>query len=181
MAQRLHPAGSSTASMVCLQAPPLSKCTATVSSTASAALKSTCGTATKCGSSTWPHPAPDPPISRARLTGTGGHARLHPDHQSAASRCEKGTGRAACHAAQRVSQPNLLQVVKVIAECAFVASPYPVILSLEDHCSIPQQEARRSFLSGTDRRQASHLAFPDCGGSVQGVFRRPSADGTVGG
>ncbi len=31
-------------------------------------------------------------------------------------------------------------VVATIAESAFVASPFPVILSIENHCSIPQQQ-----------------------------------------
>jgi len=31
-------------------------------------------------------------------------------------------------------------VVKTIGESAFVASPYPVILSIENHCSVPQQQ-----------------------------------------
>ena len=33
------------------------------------------------------------------------------------------------------------QVLLAIAETAFVASPYPVVLSLEMHCSLPQQES----------------------------------------
>eukprot|EP00123_Amoebidium_parasiticum_P018148 comp24118_c0_seq1/m.43686 comp24118_c0_seq1/g.43686 ORF comp24118_c0_seq1/g.43686 comp24118_c0_seq1/m.43686 type:complete len:1454 (-) comp24118_c0_seq1:942-5303(-) len=37
-------------------------------------------------------------------------------------------------------------VVKVIAEHAFVASEYPVILSLENHCTIPQQEEMASIM-----------------------------------
>ena len=31
-------------------------------------------------------------------------------------------------------------VVQTIAESAFVASPLPIILSIENHCSLPQQQ-----------------------------------------
>ena len=31
-------------------------------------------------------------------------------------------------------------VVQTIAESAFVGSPLPVILSIENHCSLPQQQ-----------------------------------------
>eukprot|EP00045_Choanoeca_perplexa_P014613 m.173432 g.173432 ORF g.173432 m.173432 type:complete len:955 (+) comp16735_c0_seq2:119-2983(+) len=44
------------------------------------------------------------------------------------------------HGHTLVSRIPLEEVLEVISACAFVASPYPVILSLEDHCSIPQQE-----------------------------------------
>lgn len=36
-------------------------------------------------------------------------------------------------------------VVQTIAESAFVTSPYPVILSIENHCSIPQQQRMASI------------------------------------
>ena len=32
------------------------------------------------------------------------------------------------------------EVVQTIADSAFVSSPFPVILSIENHCSIPQQQ-----------------------------------------
>jgi len=35
---------------------------------------------------------------------------------------------------------RLRDVLAAIARCAFVASPYPVILSLEMHCSVAQQD-----------------------------------------
>ena len=38
------------------------------------------------------------------------------------------------------SKIRFLDVIKTIKEHAFVSSDYPVILSIEDHCSIPQQK-----------------------------------------
>ena len=38
------------------------------------------------------------------------------------------------------SKINFIDVIKSIREHAFVTSEYPVILSIEDHCSIPQQK-----------------------------------------
>ncbi|CAB3982771.1 1-phosphatidylinositol 4,5-bisphosphate phosphodiesterase delta-4 [Paramuricea clavata] len=37
-------------------------------------------------------------------------------------------------------------IVQAIQESAFTASPYPVILSLENHCSVPQQTKMASYL-----------------------------------
>jgi phosphatidylinositol phospholipase C gamma-1 len=37
------------------------------------------------------------------------------------------------------SKIKFRDVVKCIKEHAFVTSEYPVILSIEDHCSLPQQ------------------------------------------
>ncbi|KAG7298454.1 1-phosphatidylinositol 4-5-bisphosphate phosphodiesterase epsilon-1 [Plutella xylostella] len=36
------------------------------------------------------------------------------------------------------------RVVETIARSAFVASPYPLILSIENHCSLPQQQVMAS-------------------------------------
>ena len=38
------------------------------------------------------------------------------------------------------SKIRFLDVIKIIKDHAFVTSEYPVILSIEDHCSIPQQK-----------------------------------------
>jgi hypothetical protein len=34
----------------------------------------------------------------------------------------------------------VLDVISAIKEYGFEASPYPVILSIENHCSLPQQQ-----------------------------------------
>uniref|UniRef100_A0A1B0CFK7 Phosphoinositide phospholipase C n=2 Tax=Lutzomyia longipalpis TaxID=7200 RepID=A0A1B0CFK7_LUTLO len=44
-----------------------------------------------------------------------------------------------------ISNPALSPVVEAINKSAFVASPYPVILSIENHCSI-QQQARMAHI-----------------------------------
>ena len=38
------------------------------------------------------------------------------------------------------SKIRFLDVIKIIKDHAFVTSEYPIILSIEDHCSIPQQK-----------------------------------------
>ena len=43
------------------------------------------------------------------------------------------------HGYTMTSKIRFLDVVKTIKEHAFTTSPYPVILSIEDHCSLPQQ------------------------------------------
>ncbi|XP_014674887.1 PREDICTED: 1-phosphatidylinositol 4,5-bisphosphate phosphodiesterase gamma-1-like [Priapulus caudatus] len=43
------------------------------------------------------------------------------------------------HAYTMTSKIKFVDVIRVIRDHAFVASEYPVILSIEDHCSLPQQ------------------------------------------
>ena len=43
------------------------------------------------------------------------------------------------HGHTMTSKIKFLDVIKTIKEHAFVTSEYPVILSIEDHCSLPQQ------------------------------------------
>jgi hypothetical protein len=43
------------------------------------------------------------------------------------------------HGHTMTSKIKFRDVVKCIKEHAFVTSEYPVILSIEDHCSLPQQ------------------------------------------
>ena len=44
------------------------------------------------------------------------------------------------HGHTMTSKIKFLDVIKTIKEHAFVTSDYPIILSIEDHCSIPQQK-----------------------------------------
>ena len=39
--------------------------------------------------------------------------------------------------------------VKVINDNAFISNPYPVILSLENHCSIPQQVLMAKYMKNS--------------------------------
>lgn len=44
------------------------------------------------------------------------------------------------HGKTFTTKVSLRQVCQAIAKYAFVASPYPVIISAEIHCSLPQQD-----------------------------------------
>ena len=44
------------------------------------------------------------------------------------------------HGHTMTSKIKFLDVIKTIKDHAFVTSEYPIILSIEDHCSIPQQK-----------------------------------------
>lgn len=44
-----------------------------------------------------------------------------------------------CHGHTLTTKIKFLDVIKTIKEHAFATSEYPVILSIEDHCSLPQQ------------------------------------------
>ena len=46
-------------------------------------------------------------------------------------------------------------VVATIADAAFIASPYPVILSIENHCSLAQQQRMASIFKVRRRRRLS--------------------------
>ena len=48
------------------------------------------------------------------------------------------------HGHTMTSKIKFLDVIKTIKEHAFVTSPYPVVLSIEDHCSLPQQRKMAS-------------------------------------
>jgi hypothetical protein len=57
------------------------------------------------------------------------------------------------------------QVIKVCAESAFDYSPFPVILSLENHCSLKQQDAMADILQkymGNMLLLCAPLPFPLC-------------------
>ena len=54
------------------------------------------------------------------------------------------------HGHTECTRVALDEVLVAIAEDAFVASPYPLILSLENHLSLPlQREAARLFKQAT--------------------------------
>jgi len=50
------------------------------------------------------------------------------------------------HGHTLTSSIKFSDVIKAIKQSAFVASPYPVILSFENHCSLPQQEKMAEIL-----------------------------------
>jgi hypothetical protein len=45
---------------------------------------------------------------------------------------------------------SFLEVVRVIERSAFVASPFPLILSIENHCSLPQQKKMAAIFKVTN-------------------------------
>ena len=46
----------------------------------------------------------------------------------------------------RVSYPTTTSIAPYYRDYAFVASPFPLILSIEDHCSVVQQSAMAQIL-----------------------------------
>ena len=52
-------------------------------------------------------------------------------------------------------------VAKAVAECAFVTSELPVILSLEMHCSVKQQA--RAFILPLNKLRSSGVRCLGCG------------------
>ena len=50
------------------------------------------------------------------------------------------------HGRTMTSAIKFKDVIESIAKYAFVASPYPVVLSLEMHCSLPQQEKMAAMM-----------------------------------
>lgn len=62
------------------------------------------------------------------------------------------------HGGTLTSKVLFKHVIEVIKKYAFVCSPYPVILSLETHCSLEQQEVMASILRDVIGDQ---LAFPE--------------------
>lgn len=61
------------------------------------------------------------------------------------------------HGHTLTSKIKFYDIVKAIKDNAFVASPYPVIISLENHCSLPQQEKIASTLKSV---LGTKLAMP---------------------
>ena len=57
------------------------------------------------------------------------------------------------------SKIRFLDVIKTIKDHAFVTSEYPIILSIEDHCSIPQQKKMATAFQEVfgDMLVSSHL------------------------
>ena len=57
------------------------------------------------------------------------------------------------------SKIRFLDVIKIIKDHAFVTSEYPIILSIEDHCSIPQQKKMATAFQEVfgDMLVSSHL------------------------
>ena len=53
---------------------------------------------------------------------------------------------------------SFLEVVRVIERSAFVASPFPLILSIENHCSLPQQKKMAAIFKVRNFLQF-HLKF----------------------
>ena len=53
-----------------------------------------------------------------------------------------------------------MDVLKVIKEYAFVASPFPLILSLEDHLSIPQQQFVAKVVAAERRKKEERKIAP---------------------
>jgi phosphatidylinositol phospholipase C delta len=51
------------------------------------------------------------------------------------------------HGKTFTTKVSLRQVCQAIAKYAFVASPYPVIISAEIHCSLPQQDMLADIMS----------------------------------
>jgi phosphatidylinositol phospholipase C gamma-1 len=57
------------------------------------------------------------------------------------------------HGHTLTSKIKFVDVVKTIRDHAFVKSDYPVILSIEDHCSLIQQRKMAAIFQGRRTRQ----------------------------